>query len=150
MKVGMGFVGRNGMRIFSRPLRMVLVDTSVWVKHLRSGEERLGALLNEGLVVCHPFIVSELACGTMDNRSEVLSLLRALPAAVRAEHDEAMHFIEEHNLMGQGLGYVDVHLLASAVLSDVRLWTLDRKLDRAVSRLGLGFGSSRPVSRISR
>ena len=89
---------------------MILVDTSVWVSHLRNGEIGLTALLNEGHVVCHSFIIGELACGNLKNRSEILSLFQALPMAVQAEHEEVMEFIERHRLMGKGLGYIDVHL----------------------------------------
>lgn len=118
---------------------MVLVDTSVWIAHLRAGAIGLEALLNEGHVVCHPFIVGELACGSLRNRSEILSLLRALPVAVHAEHEEVMQFIDNHNLMGKGLGYIDMHLLASAILTKVPLWTLDKKLNDVSSNLGLAY-----------
>jgi len=118
---------------------MVLVDTSVWVAHLRKGNIGLEALLNEGHVVCHPFIIGELACGNLKNRSEILSLLYALPMATHAEHDELMQFIENHSLMGKGLGYIDMHLLASAILSKVPLWTLDKKLNQVSLRLGLAY-----------
>ena len=118
---------------------MVLVDTSVWVAHLRDGNVGLEELLNEGQAVCHPFIIGELACGNLKNRSLILSLLKSLPAATVAEHDEVMHFIENKNLMGRGLGYVDMHLLASASLSGVPVWTLDQKLDSSSERLGLKY-----------
>jgi len=83
---------------------MVLVDTSVWVAHLRAGSVGLEALLNEGHVVCHPFIIGELACGNLRNRSEILSLLQALPVAVHAKHEEVMEFTDNYHLMGKGLG----------------------------------------------
>lgn len=118
---------------------MVLVDTSVWVSHLRKGNTGLETLLNDGDVICHPFIVGELACGNLKNRSEILSLLRALPIATQAEHEEVMQFIENYRLMGKGLGYIDMHLLASALLTKVPLWTLDRKLKWVSLELGLGF-----------
>ena len=118
---------------------MVLVDTSVWIAHLRTGVIGLEAVLNEGHVVCHPFIVGELACGRLRNRSEILSLLRALPVAVHAEHEEVMEFIDNHNLMGKGLGYIDMHLLASALLTKVPLWTLDKKLNEVSSHLRLAY-----------
>jgi len=119
---------------------MVLVDTSVWVAHLREGNSGLGALLNDGHVACHSFIIGELACGNLKNRSEVLSLLQALPAAVHAEHEEVMQFIEHRNLMGKGLGYIDMHLLVSAFLSDFSLWTFDKRLGELSSILGLKLG----------
>jgi len=117
---------------------MILVDTSVWVSHLRHGDPRLVDLLDEGSVLVHPFVIGELACGNLKNRAEILSLLRALPLTAIAEHEEIMLFIETNGLMGRGLGYVDVHLLAAAVLSDVRLWTGDRSLLDACADLGLG------------
>jgi len=116
---------------------MVLVDTSVWVAHLRQGAIGLEALLHEGLVVCHPFIIGELACGNIKNRSEILVLLQALPQAFLAEHEEIMQFIEHFHLMGKGLGYLDMHLLASALLTRVPLWTLDQKLNKEATKLGL-------------
>jgi len=118
---------------------MILVDTSVWVAHLREGIRGLEALLDEGDVMCHPFIIGELACGNLENRAEILSLLQALPMAAHAEHEEVMHFIESYGLMGKGLGYIDMHLLASAMLTKVRLWTLDKKLNEISSKLGLSF-----------
>ena len=118
---------------------MVLVDTSAWVAHLRDGAIGLEALLNEGQVICHPFIVGELACGNLKNRSEILSLLRALPVAIHAEHEEVMQFIENYSLMGKGLGYIDMHLLASAILTKVPLWTLDKKLNDISSKLRLAY-----------
>ncbi|MGC2063568.1 MAG: PIN domain-containing protein [Thermodesulfovibrionales bacterium] len=107
---------------------MVLVDTSVWVAHLREGKIGLDDLLNNGLAVCHPCIIGELACGNLKNRSVILSLLQTLPAAVQAEHEDVMTFLERYRLMGKGLGYVDMHLLVSAVLSNISLWTLDKRL----------------------
>ncbi len=118
---------------------MVLVDTSVWVEHFRSGNIGLETLLNEGDVVCHLFIMGELACGNFSNRTEILSLLRALPLAGNAEHEEVMQFIENSKLMGKGLGYVDMHLIASAALSKVPIWTLDKKLKDVSSKLGLDY-----------
>jgi len=118
---------------------MILVDTSVWVAHLREGIRGLEALLGEGDVMCHPFIIGELACGNLENRAEILSLLQALPMAAHAEHEEVMHFIESYGLMGKGLGYIDMHLLASAMLTKVPLWTVDKKLNEISSKLGLSF-----------
>ncbi len=117
----------------------ILVDTSVWVSHLRHGNPRLADLLDEGGVLVHPFVIGELACGNLKNRAEILSLLRALPLTAMAEHEEIMLFIERNGLMGRGLGYVDVHLLAAAVLSDVRLWTADKSLLKACTDLGIAL-----------
>jgi len=118
---------------------LVLVDTSVWVEHLRSGHIGLENLLNEGHVVCHLFIVGELACGNLSKRSEILSLLQALPLANHAEHEEVMHLIENYSLMGKGLGYIDMHLIASAILTKVPIWTLDKKLREFSSQLGIEY-----------
>jgi len=118
---------------------MVLVDTSVWVEHLRAGNIGLENLLNDDHVVCHLFIVGELACGNLSNRSEILSLLQALPLAIHAEHEEVLHFIENHSLMGKGLGYIDMHLIVSAILTRAPIWTLDKKLKAISSKLGLAY-----------
>jgi len=107
---------------------MILVDTSVWVEHLRSGTFGLEALLNDGQVVCHPFIIGEIACGNLKNRTEILSLLQDLPMASLADDDEVIPFIEDHKLMGKGLGYIDIHLLMSALLTRIPLWTIDKRL----------------------
>jgi len=114
---------------------MILVDTSVWVFHLRATQPGLAELLNEGKVACHSFILGELACGNVRDRTTVLSLLEALPKAVLVEHEEVLAFIENHDLIGKGLGYIDVHLLASAVLTGFPLWTLDKKLKKAAEEL---------------
>jgi predicted nucleic acid-binding protein len=120
-------------------MKMVLVDTSVWVRHLREGDSDLERLLNSGEVMCHPYIVGELACGNLKNRREVLSLLQLLPPATLAKHEEILQFIEQNHLMGQGLGYVDVHLSASALLTGVPLWSHDRKLNEANESLGIRY-----------
>jgi predicted nucleic acid-binding protein len=116
---------------------MVLVDTSVWVAHLRHGTIGLEALLNEAQVVCHPFIIGELACGHLKNRDEILINLQALPEAILAGHEEVMQFIEIYRLRGPGLGYLDMHLLASALLTHVPLWTLDQRLNEVAVKLKL-------------
>jgi predicted nucleic acid-binding protein len=118
---------------------MVLVDTSVWVLHLRGGKSGLEWLLDGARVACHPFIIGEIACGNLKNRAEILSLLQTLPVTKLAEHEEVMRFIEDHGLMGRGLGYIDVHLLASALLSGVPIWTLDKQLDAISAELGVRF-----------
>jgi predicted nucleic acid-binding protein len=110
---------------------VTLVDTSVWVQHLRYGSNHLRSLLENGEVLCHPFIVGELACGSMKNRDEVLSLLQALPVALIGENEEVMRFLRERQLHGRGLGWIDIHLLVSASLSQAFLWTNDRALKKA-------------------
>lgn len=116
---------------------MILVDTSVWVDHLRQGVPLLGDLLAAGEVVTHPFVIGELACGNLANRTEILSLLSALPSVKVATHAEALHLVEAHHLPGQGLGWIDMHLLASARLSQTGLWSRDRRLHAVVKQLGI-------------
>lgn len=116
---------------------MILVDTSVWIHHFRTGNEQLRSLLDEEQVFCHPFIAGELACGTLRNRHEVLSLLRVLPQARVLEHEEVLHFLDGRHLYGCGLGWVDAHLLASALLTGCTLWTLDKPLRRAAATLNI-------------
>jgi predicted nucleic acid-binding protein len=118
---------------------MVLVDTSVWVSHLRNGNMGLEKLLNDGEVVCHPFIVGELACGNLKNRHEILKYLQSLPMTILAEDEEVLKFIENNHLMGMGLGYIDVHLIASAVLTNAPLWTLDKTLDKITKKIGINY-----------
>ena len=104
---------------------MVIVDTSIWVDHLRTGNKHLEKLLFDAEVICHEFIIGELACGNLKNRSEILTLLQALPHAPTIDHQEFLHFIDMHQLMGRGIGLVDIHLLASAQLANVSIWTAD-------------------------
>ncbi len=118
---------------------MVLVDTSVWVDHLRAGHPGLAALLNDGEVACHPFIIGELACGGLKNRDEILSLLQAIPASTVAKHEEVMDFIDDHRLMNRGIGYIDVHLLASALLTGTPILTFDKKLAEISEEFGMNF-----------
>lgn len=119
---------------------MILVDTSVWIDHLRSGEPSLAAILQSGQVMMHPFVLGELACGNLANRSEVLKLLGDLPAAPTATDTEVLGFIENRALMGRGIGYIDVHLLAATALAgDAQIWTRDRRLAAAAADLGLSI-----------
>jgi predicted nucleic acid-binding protein len=120
---------------------VILIDTSVWVDHLRSNEPDLAAALEQGVVLTHPFVMGELACGNLKNRGELLSLLQRLPGAPVATDAEALAFIEARTLMGRGIGYVGVHLLASAVLAGdgCRLWTRDGRLAAAAAEMGLAI-----------
>ena len=118
---------------------MVLVDTSVWIEHLRDGDPRLQSLLDEGEVVCHPCIIGELACGHIVNRKPILAFLRSLPQTEVANQEEVMALIEAHQLMGKGLGYIDIHLLSSARLSMIPLWTKDVPLKKAAAELDVLF-----------
>jgi predicted nucleic acid-binding protein len=117
---------------------MILVDTSVWINHLRQGDPSLITALESNRVLMHPFVVGELACGTLSRRAEILALLREFPPAPVATDDEALEFIERRGLMGRGIGYVDVHLLASVALAgDARLYTRDGRLTAVALDLGL-------------
>ena len=117
---------------------MILVDTSVWVDHLRTGDRVLGQLLDSGGVLGHRFVTSELALGNLRERDLVLSALRELPQATVASDDEVLHFIDRQALFGLGIGYVDAHLLAAVLLTlGAKLWTRDKRLQAAATQLGL-------------
>ncbi len=119
---------------------MILVDTSVWVDHLRSEEPYLVSLLNANRVLAHPMVIGELACGNLRNRDEVLGLLKGLPSIIPATHDEVLFFIERRRFMGRGIGYVDAHLLAAASLTGLAmLWTRDKRLMDAAVDLRLAY-----------
>ena len=115
----------------------MLVDTSVWIDHLRRGNPSLTSALETGEVWCHPFVLGEVACGNLRNREEILSLLDALPQPPMATEEEALKLLEEKHLMGRGLGWIDIHLLGSALLAGIPLWTLDRPLEAAAGDLGV-------------
>jgi predicted nucleic acid-binding protein len=117
---------------------MILVDTSIWVDHLRGGDATLAELLMSGQVLCHPAVTGELALGQLQDRAGVLGLLANLPQAVSATHGEVMMLIEAHSLSGLGIGYVDAHLLAAVLLTggDASLWTRDKRLRSAAQELG--------------
>jgi predicted nucleic acid-binding protein len=123
---------------------MVMVDTSIWVDHLREGSHHLEELLLDTKVVCHPFIVGELACGNIKNRNEFLSLIQTLPVAPVIDLDEFLYFIDQNRLMGKGIGFVDVHLLASALLSEMPLWTSDKKTTISINRTQYSLQVTRP------
>jgi predicted nucleic acid-binding protein len=116
---------------------MVLVDTSVWTQHLRRGEPVLADCLSEGLVLMHPCVFGEVACGNLKNRTAVLSAMQQLPPATTASDDEVFRFLENRRLWGRGLGWIDLHLLASAALSRSGFWTLDKRLAQTANELGL-------------
>jgi predicted nucleic acid-binding protein len=118
---------------------MILVDTSVWIHHFRKADHELVDHLNTGSVACHPFIIGELACGNLGNRAEIIVLLQALPSTPILEPDETLYFIKKNALMGRGLGYVDIHLLASTIFGKAVLWTADRRLREAATELGLSY-----------
>ncbi len=122
---------------------MILVDTSVWIDHLRKNNQHLQFLLLDAEVVCHSLIIGELVCGNIKNRTEIISLLQSLPMAPQIEFDEYLYFIEKHKLYGKGIGFIDIHLIASAKLAQARLWTLDKRLKSATIELEINYKKSR-------
>jgi predicted nucleic acid-binding protein len=115
---------------------LILVDTSIWVDHLRAGHPSLSRLLSEGGVLVHPWVIGELACGNLQDRSRLILLLQGLPQAPLAMDAEVMLLIERHRLMGHGIGWIDAHLLASTLLASSRLWSGDRRLRTIAVELG--------------
>ena len=122
---------------------MILVDTSVWIDHLRFGDPHLAELLGRDVAASHDFVIGEIACGNLKNRQEVLSLLSFLPKCELASHDEVLFFIERHRLMGRGIGYVDACLLAAAMLSSAQIWTRDKRLGAIAEDLGCAYALPR-------
>jgi len=119
---------------------VILVDTSVWIDHLRGGNVTLSSLLDDSAALVHPWVIGELALGNLGRRDEILDLLRALPQATLADDEEVLGLIDRERLYGAGIGYVDVQLLAATRLTpDTRLWTIDKALSGVTARLGLGF-----------
>ena len=118
-------------------ITLILVDTSIWVSHFRTGNPGLEYLLREGRVLCHPFVIGELALGHLKNRKEIISLIQTLPLAQIAQEDEILQFIESRKLYGSGIGWVDVHLLASALISKAALWTVDANLSKSAAKLDI-------------
>ena len=117
----------------------ILVDTSVWIKHLREGDQNLTQLLEQGLVACHPYIIGELACGGIKNRYEIITLLNDLPSTDLLDHSDIMEFIENRKIMNKGIGYIDVHLLGSALVSDTPIWSFDKALSKIAFQLSVGY-----------
>lgn len=123
---------------------MILADTSIWIDHLRTSNNVLIDLLGSSQILVHPYVVGEIAMGSLSNRIEIISLLNALPMTHTAEHGEILHMVEHHNLFGLGIGYVDAHLLAASLLTPgTLLWTGDKRLAAVATRMSLGF---RPVN----
>jgi predicted nucleic acid-binding protein len=116
---------------------MILVDTSVWVAHFRAANPALSEVLGGALVLTHGFVIGELACGNLRNRTRIVADLNALPLAVSATHEQVLRLIEQRELWGRGIGWIGSHLLASALLSNCRLWTLDRQLHHAAGGAGV-------------
>lgn len=123
---------------------MILVDTSIWIDHLRAGDAELVTLLHDGDVLAHAWVTGELALGHLLQRNEVLDLLHNLPQATVATDVEVLALIDHRQLSGLGIGYVDAHLLASTILTaDARLWTRDRRLGAVADQLGIARGNAR-------
>ena len=116
---------------------MILVDTSVWIDHLRLGDPELASALQSCEVLCHPHVVGELACGNLRARDKVITLLQALPVSPVVSDKESLCFIDNYSLMARGIGYIDVQLLASARLAGAHLWTRDKRLQTVTLELGL-------------
>ena len=117
---------------------MILVDSSVWIDHLRSSDATLAALLDAGRVLAHPFVIGELALGSFRQRDAIVQALRGLPPSIVASDEEVLAFIEGHRLFGLGIGYIDAHLLAAALLTPgAALWTRDRRLREAANHLAV-------------
>lgn len=117
---------------------MILVDTSVWIDHLRAGDASLAAMLDAVMVLTHPFVIGELSLGNLRQRNTVLSALSDLPHAAVATDAEVLHFIDRHALFGRGVGYIEAHLLAATRLAaGAALWTKDRRLHGIAVELGL-------------
>lgn len=121
---------------------MVLVDTSVWIGFLREGDALLSDLLKEGEVSTHPFIIGELRLGNISKRKDFLDLMENLPQCEQASNEEVAHLIEAKRLFGKGIGYTDAHILASSIISDSLLWTLDKRL-AAISKKLKGTNRAR-------
>jgi predicted nucleic acid-binding protein len=113
----------------------VLVDTSVWIAHFRARKPEFEKIILQHRIFIHPFVLGELACGSLKNRTQTLLFLQNLPVPVLPSHEEVLELIEDKNLHGKGIGVVDAHLLASSLLSDCALWTLDQKLSELQKRL---------------
>jgi predicted nucleic acid-binding protein len=116
---------------------MILPDTSVWIDHLRKPNAQLQELLEQNLVLTHPWVIGELACGHFANRVVTLTLLRELPRVPLVSDNDALYLLDSHRLMGRGIGYVDLHLLASVAVSDEALWTRDKRIAAIAEKLGL-------------
>ncbi len=120
---------------------MILVDTSVWIDHFRRNNSALQAILLDDKVACHQLIIGELVCGNFKNRTEIIELLLALPRVPQVSFDEYLYFIEKRNLFGKGIGYVDIHLLASALISQSKIWTLDKRLQNQAINLSISYAT---------
>jgi len=118
---------------------LILADTSIWIDHFRNNNKAFASLLEDGQIAVHRFVIGELSCGNLKNRSVILGHLKDIPEVELADHDEVLGFIEERKLYGKGIGWIDAHLLASALLSGTPLWTAEKKLKTISASLGILF-----------
>jgi predicted nucleic acid-binding protein len=116
---------------------LILVDTSIWIDYLRRGDRRLAALLDEDRVATHPLVIGELALGNLSNRDVVLANFQSLPHTYEATYDEVRSLVDARRLWGKGIGWIDAHLLASAMLSRCKLWSADKALQNVAELLGV-------------
>ena len=121
---------------------MILLDTSVWVDHLRKGDSLAVRVLESGRAAVHAFVIGELACGNLKARARVIDLLQSMAQLAMAADDEVLHFIETRKLMGRGIGYVDAHLLAAVTIGSALLWTRDKRLREIATELGVAFNEA--------
>ena len=119
---------------------MIIPDTSIWINHIHHRDPQLAELLTQRLVLVHPFVIGEIALGSMKQYDAIIESLSTLPAAPTVTEEEVRFMIKRHAIMGSGIGYVDAHLLASAMLTDdALLWTRDKRLDLVASRIGIAW-----------
>ena len=118
---------------------MILLDTSIWADHFRKSDPYIQQLLNGTQIAMHPMVAGELACGHLKNRRQSLILWQVMPQAKQATHQEVMQLIESNQLMGRGVGFIDFHLIASCMLSNLKLWTKDKRLQTIAKELGIAF-----------
>lgn len=129
---------------------MVLADTSIWIWHLRSTDPMLAGLLEGASVVTHPMVLGELSCGNPKNRKQILELLRALPSVQVATHDEVIHLVEQRKLYSRGVGWIDMHLLASSLLSGCFLLTRDKRLGDLAREVGIKVPKASEIEQVAR
>ncbi len=118
---------------------MVLVDTAIWINHFQKESSDLQKLLLDSEVAIHPYVICELACGNLSNRQEILSLLESLPQTETISHEEILEFININKLYGQGVGIVDIHLIASALLAGLKIWSMDKSLITVAEHFNIVF-----------
>lgn len=121
---------------------MILVDTSIWIDHLHKGNDALQYVLDTNAAALHPFVYGEIALGNIRDRARVLRDLSKIPRAAAVRHEDVATLVEDRRLFGSGIGWIDAHLLASALARGDLLWTRDRRLEGAAARLGIDAASA--------